>query len=373
MPVAMPGMAMSMAMLRYNAFVASIAEQGPRGRSDFSAPNMFMLDVGRTLGARHYLNIDLMGTLEKWTFPNDGSPELLQIGEQNENGAPYVDAQHPHSSPLMGLTLSDAITLGEKNQLKVFIAPRGEATEGPVAFMHRPTGAVNPDVPLGHHIGQDVGHISSTVLGAALRAGDTTLEASTFNGTEPEPAKVDLPLAIPNSYAFRLTHRWTPRFYGMASAAYALNPEPHDLDLNHVWRYSISVYNDGGDLAGWTAHNAFIWGLVNFYDHASALNSFAEEAWLHRGSHDIWTRVEALERTADELQIASTAPNEPRWVGAATIGYAYALARAPGGEITLGASLTNDILPSEFRSAYGGDPWSAKIILRASGMTSWDL
>src|SRR5262249_45983389 len=161
---------------------------------------------------------DYMGTFERWTFPDRGYPELLQIGETDENGVPFIDAQHPHSSPIMGLTLSDTIRLEtsrEKDYLKFFFAPRGESTDGPIAFMHRPSGMANPDAPLGHHVGQDVGHISSTVIGASLKLGETRIEASTFNGTEPEPDKVDLPLGPPNSYAVRLIEEFSPAVAAM--------------------------------------------------------------------------------------------------------------------------------------------------------------
>ncbi|HXL73923.1 MAG TPA: hypothetical protein VN963_09900, partial [bacterium] len=155
MPFAIPHMPpMTMLMLHGYSFFETIAEEGPRGRADFSAPNMFMADLGTTLDDRQYLNLDVMLTSDLWTVPPTGTPELLQIGENQADGQPFVDAQHPHSSPIMGLTLSDTISLGDdKSSLKLFAAPRGESTDGPVAFMHRITGEVNPDVPLGHHVG----------------------------------------------------------------------------------------------------------------------------------------------------------------------------------------------------------------------------
>jgi hypothetical protein len=375
MPLAMKDMPMKMFMLHYNSFFVQTVEEGRRGRNSFSVPNMFMLDAGSSIGDRHYLNVDLMGTFERWTFPENGTPELLQIGEENANHVPYLDAQHPHSSPIMGLTLSDAITLGSgKDHLKIFFAPRGQSTDGPVAFMHRPTGAVNPDAPLGHHVGQDVGHISSTVVGGVLRLSDTTLEVSTFNGTEPEPAKVDLPLESPNSYAARLTQMFGPHVYAMASAAYLKTPEPHDPELDHLWRYSASLYNDHIFESGWRIHNAFIWGLINDYDEASALNSFAEEFWLHKNRNHIWSRIEALQRTAGQLEISSLTPaNKPQWVTALTIGYTRKIATWDLADVGVGASLTKDFLPSEFQKAYSGEPISGKIFIQVGGMKMWDL
>lgn len=374
MPLPMANMPMSMLMFHGNAFLSQSLEEGPRGTNAFTAPNMFMIDAGQSVGDRNYINLEFMGTVEKWTYPAGGYPELLQIGEQNADHNPYIDAQHPHSSPIMGLTLSDTIALGNgKDHVKVWFAPRGESTDGPVAFMHRPTGAVNPDAPLGHHIGQDVGHISSTVIGSSIRLSDTTLEISTFNGTEPEPTKVDLPIDSPNSYAARLIQEFNPHVFAMLSAAFVKNPEPREPFLDHVSRYSASIYDDNNFESGWMLHNAFIWGLINNYDNTSALNSFAEEFWFHKKSSNIWSRIEVLQRTSAELQVTSVAPYDPKWATAVTLGYTHKLAAWESGNIGLGVSVTKDFLPTDFQNVYGGNPLSGKIFFQVSEMKMWNL
>lgn len=375
MPLPMKDMPMTMLMVQANSFATESALERPRGRDAFAVPNMFMVDLGTTVGEHHYLNVDFMGTLEKWTLPKEGYPELLQIGENRADGTPFLDSQHPHSSPIMGLTLSDTIAFGQgRDHAKLWFAPRGQSTDGPVAFMHRPTGMVNPDAPLGHHIGQDVGHISSTVVGASVKLRSTTLEISTFHGLEPEPTKVDLPLGQPDSYALRLIEEWNPHLYAMTSLAYVKNPELHDPDLDHIWRYSASFYADRELPQGWLLQEALIWGLVNGYDHASALNSFAEEFWVRKNTHSIWSRIEVLQRTPAELQIASVdRPDVGRWVTALTIGYTHELASCGEAKLSLGGSVTKDILPGVYRAAYGGDPLTARVFLQLGGMKMWEL
>lgn len=375
MPFPMQGMPMKMLMLSGNIFGGYITQEGPRGRNAGYSTNMIMLDVGTTLGDRHYLNLDLMMTSELWTLPEGGYPLLLQIGEDNSKGQPFIDAQHPHSSPIMGLTLSDTIRLGSaKDALKIYFAPRGESTEGPVAFIHRPTGMVNSDAPLGHHIGQDVGHITSTVIGASLKLGDTRFEASTFHGQEPEPTRVDLPLGTPDSGAIRVIQEFTPNFMAMASLSYINHPEPHEPDISHAWRYSASAYNRIPISEEWILNNALIFGAVTNYDHASVLNSFAEEFWFSKGAPNIWGRIEVLERTPSELGITSAPDqNRGRWVAAVTLGYTHYLAQFEGATLGLGASVTKDILPNEYSSSYGGNPWSGKVFLQLKGMRMWEL
>jgi hypothetical protein len=276
----------------------------------------------------------------------------------------------------MGLTLSDTIKLGvgEKDHLKVFFAPRGESTDGPIAFMHRPTGMVNPDAPLGHHIGQDVGHISSTVIGGSLKLGNTRFEASTYHGAEPEPTQVDLPIGAPDSGSFRVIEEFTPTFMAMASFAYVNAPEPNEPDISYELRYSASIYNQFHLSDAWTLNNALIYGSVTQYDHASLLNSFAEEFWFHGVHPNIWGRIEVLQRTPAELEVA-TAPNQNtgRWVAAVTLGYTHQLADLSGVRLGLGGSVTKDFLPDEFVASYGGSPWSGKVFLQIGGMGMWGL
>lgn len=368
-PLAMAEMPMKMWMIHGNAFLVQGFLEGPRGRNQFSVPNMIMGDIGSSLGERHYINLDLMLTFEKWTFPSSGYPELFQIGERDKNDKPYIDAQHPHSSPIMGLTLSDTIRLGTgKDHLKLFFAPRGQTTEGPIAFMHRTTGMINPDVPLGHHIGQDVSHITSTVLGSSLGIGNARFEVSVFNGTEPEPTKVDLPIGKLNSYSGRIIYEFSDNLYAMASAAYVKDPEPHEPNLSKIYRYSSSLYYQKGFFSEWMFHNTFIFGLVNSYDNFSKLRSFGEEFLIHSMDlpHNFWGRIEFVERGASELQI--TGPSDPKWVKAFTAGYTYDFWKMENNKIGIGFSATKNLIPSEFRISYGNNPLAGKIFLQLTGM-----
>ena len=375
MPLPMAGMPMKMLMVHGNIFGSRVWESGPRGRTDSFSSNMVMGDIGTTVGDYHYLNLDVMLTSERWTVPVNGYPLLLQIGEQNQNSIPFIDAQHPHSSPIMGLTFSDTISFGHnKDHLKLFFAPRGEATDGPVAFMHRSTGIINPDAPLGHHTGQDVGHISSTVIGASLKLGKSRFEASAYNGSEPQPDDIDVPLGVPDSFSFRYVQEISPQWMAMASFARVNAPESDQPDVLFENRYSASVYTTLPLSSSWTFHNSLIYGLVTQYDHAAYLSSFADE-FLFRGDRPrIWGRLEILQRTARELAIPIVIDaNQGLWMAAITLGYTHKIASIDGIELGIGGSLTQNILPSELSTAYGGNPWSGKALVQIGGMQMWGL
>jgi hypothetical protein len=356
---------------RYNVFGVISVLQGPRGVDQFAAPNYLMLDAGKTLGPRQFVNLEVMATTELWTYPRHGYSELLQIGEERDDGTPYVDAQHPHSSPIMGLSLSDTIALGNVQSLELFFSPRGPSTDGPIAYMHRNSARDNPDAPLGHHVGQDVGHISSTVLGARLKLSTWILEASAFNGTEPEPTHVDLPLGPLNSGALRATYARSSEHRLMASWAYVEQADAAYPGTTSETRLSASAY-DRFELAGvGRVDNAVIAGSIKRRPSNVPLTSLLEEFALQRGSSDLWGRIEVLQRLGSELQIPVASPvaqDDKHWVSAFTLGYTHWTPRSSWLELGLGASLTMDVIPHDWVSAYGQRaPLTARFIVQLRG------
>lgn len=359
-------------MIHGNLFVVGISQEGPRGDDRFASPNMLMADYGKSFSSGHTLGVNLMLTAEKWTFPTEGYPELFQIGEENHDGVPYIDHQHPHSSPIMGLTFSDVYRWNDntKNYLKVFFAPRGQTTEGPIAFMHRSTGVVNPDAPLGHHVGQDVGHISSTVLGGAVYLGKFSLELSAFHGQEPSPDVVELQMGPLDSGAARLGYQLAEKMLALASFAYVGNPEHNDPEIKFYRRYSLSFYNEW-TWDSWNAANTFIFGRIENMDLTSELSSFAEEFALNKKPMTLWGRLEVLQRTPDELMVDADNPGHAEWITMATLGYTHLLTSFSNMDLQLGASVSKYFIPGVFHDAYGNDPWAGKIFLQLSGMKMW--
>jgi hypothetical protein len=369
MPLAMEGMQMKMLMVNGNVYLSQTASSSSRGRSALYSTSMIMGDLGSSFGANHYLNLDLMLTAEKWLVPERGYPLPLQVGESDSSGVPYVDAQHPHSSPLMGITISDTITLGDSGDyLRLLFAPRGESTDGPVAFMHRPTGMANPDAPLGHHLGQDVGHISSTVFGVSWKKNEDRFEIAAFHGTEPKPEKVDLPLGAPNSISARWIREWSPSTASFLSVAYLHDPEATGEPDEFQGRISGSLYSSHGVSNGLLLQNALISGFVRKYDRTEWLSSFGEEFLLTRTRDRFWGRIELLERTPAELGIGSLQPDHPVWVAAFTAGVSRRVADLDEFGLFLGVSAGHDLLSASIRDAYGGNPWAGKVFLQLGGM-----
>jgi hypothetical protein len=360
-------------MVMGNAFLVESGSTGPRARHSLAGPNWVMADGGVDLAWWNRVELDAMLTAELWTTPKRGYLEPLQIGEENAAGMPYVDAQHPHSSPVMGLMIADVIQFSQVKPrvLRLWFAPRGESTDGPIAFMHRMSATFNPDAPLGHHIGQDVGHVSSTVFGASLHLGVVTLEASTFNGTEPHPTEIDLPVAEPNSFATRVIGQIGPRWTVAASFAYVDNPEGEPGDPK-VYRVSASGYLNQDLPRGWRVHASLIYGGIANYDHTPWLDSLLAEATFSDGSNSPWMRLEVLQRTAAELAVSSS--TTPQWVGALTVGFTRRIVSLWGFDFDVGVAGTLDFLPEDFQPAYGGGVVAVgRMFLEARFVKMWSL
>jgi len=340
-------------MVMGNAFLVDSGGTGLRARHSLAGPNWIMADGGVDLAWWNRVEVDAMLTAELWTLPKRGYYEPLQIGEEHSDGTPFIDAQHPHSSPAMGLMLVDVIQFSQvaPRVLRLWFAPRGEATEGPIAFMHRASAAFNPDAPLGHHIGQDVAHVTSTVIGASLHLGVVTIEASTFHGEEPHPTLIDLPVAAPDSFAARVIGQIGPHWTAAASFAYVDNPEHEAIDTK-VYRVSTSGYLHYDLQRSWRVHASLVYGGIANYDHVPWLSSLLAEATFSDGSNSPFIRVEVLQRTAAELAVSDS--TAPQWVGALTLGFARRIATLWGFDFNVGATGTLSMLPSDFQPAYGG-------------------
>ena len=349
-------------------FAVYTAAGGPRGAHQFAAPNWFMLEARRALGARQMLSIEAMATAELWTFPDHGYAELLQAGEERSDGSVYRDAQHPHSSPLMGLRLADEIALGEGRSLVLSFAPRGASTDGPVAFMHRASARDNPDAPLGHHVGQDVGHISSTVLAAGLALGGFTVEASAFNGDEPQPSKVDLPLGPMNSTALRLSQELAPGHRVSAWLAQVRQADELYPGTRSATRSGLAILDHWVVGPGAIDHS-LVYGSIARHPDGNRLQSILDEGtWALRG-RELWWRAELLQRLPVELGIpvgGATDEWQSRWVSALTVGCTQWWRTGATVQAGLGLALTADAVPAAWATAYGGrTPLTWRLVLQA--------
>jgi hypothetical protein len=363
------GMCMPKAVFRTSLDVhgtfygAHIDTSGPRGRKAFSAPDMVMIEAGRQLDPRNRARLSFMGTTDLWTVPENGTPELLQSGESKKTGLPFVDAQHPHSSPIMGLELSNTTTLAPGRKITVFGAPRGEAEAGVPTFMHRESAQGNMDAPLGHHL-QDATHISSSVIGARIQSGNTTAGVSAFCGLEPSPQSVDLKMCRPDSYGARLQQKLSGSLTVGGSLARISSTHPNQVPERErslaVWVSTHHALRGGATLSTFATATQVV-----HPDEARTLHSLLTEANYQQGSDRAFLRAERLERTPEQLQLAPRdGSDRPRSIHALSVGYERQVLARSVYDVGVGGALTQLMLPRTFQDAYGGNPRSLKISVR---------
>src|SRR5207245_906834 len=136
--------------------------------------------------------------------------------------------------------------------LSLYLAPVGEPAMGPVAFPHRPSAANDPLAPISHHW-QDGTHITFGVLTAGVFTRTAQLEASWFNGREPDEDRTDFDYAGRrlDSYSARVTVNPGPRWSFSGWYAYLRSPEELRPDES-LHRFGVSVlttqpFGGGGD------------------------------------------------------------------------------------------------------------------------------
>jgi hypothetical protein len=331
---------------------------GPRGTTTHAAENWAMLMGTRYLGPG-ILDLRLMGSLEPWTLPPGGTPQLFQTGETYQN-RPLRDQQHPHDL-FMELAARYTWTLSDRSSIFAYGALAGEPALGPVAFMHRPSAADNHWAPLAHHL-QDSTHITYgvTTLGARYEA--FQLEGSLFNGREPGENRVGFDFGPLDSWSTRLS--WVPSPNWVAQVSYGQLKSPEALLPGDIHRTTASVANVQ-PFPGGTWSNSLVWGQnKELHDGVNVLQSYGVESqvdWLEK--NHAYGRLELVDKTGLDLG-GDAHDHGANRVLALTLGGIRDLDTSDKFDLGLGADATVYSLDQETRAVYGENPVSFRVYLR---------
>src|SRR6266446_6098099 len=233
-------------MLHGRGFVQYDWQEGSRGGNQLGVTNWVMAAASRSLGGGR-LELRGMLSVEPWTIGARGYPLLLQSGE-SYGGAPLHDRQHPHDL-FMETAALYRHPIGGAFGVEVYGAAAGEPALGPTAFMHRPSGMINPFPPIGHHW-QDSTHISFGVITAGVYTRWAKLEGSVFHGREPDEDRWNFDFGALDSWSGRLSLNPTDQTSFQVSYGYIHSPEAlePDVSLHRVTAsatYSAPIRTDG--------------------------------------------------------------------------------------------------------------------------------
>ena len=360
-------------MLHGFAFGQYNTQSGARGSSQFGSLNWGMLMATHELGGGRF-QVRTMLSLDAAGVSSRGYPLLLQSGETFD-GASIHDRQHPHDLWMeLGAMYDREITktLG----ITLYAAPSGEPALGPVAFMHRPSAMDIPTAPIGHHW-QDATHISFGVLTAGLFTHEWRLEASVFNGREPDQQRWNFDPIRLDSYSARVSYNPTANWslnagYGFLKSPESLTPDVSIHRTTSGAMFGKKLGNDG-QLA-----TTFLWGANLRSDHPGLSHSglVESEAVLDR-SNTVFGRIEFVQKSADDLVLIGSPLNFPAPqtfnVGAVSAGYIREILPMRAATLGLGAMGTLNLVPQSLQTAYGSrTPVGLLVFVRLRPLASHD-
>jgi hypothetical protein len=330
---------------------------GPRGDSQSFSTSMLMLMARRdlpdaALGLRFMVSADpLMG--------KEGYPLLFQTGETADGHTPLIDRQHPHDL-IMEAALSYSVNLSPLSAVFVYAGLPGEPALGPDAFMHRLSGIDNPEAPLTHHW-LDSTHISWGVLTAGYSLSNLRLEASAFNGREPDQDRYNIELRPLDSWSARLSYNPTRDWSLQGSYGYLASPEQLEPQIS-VRRTTASASYNAPATLWW--QTTLAWGRNDPSAGAPSNAWLLESAAQLARVHTVFGRLERVDK--DELFL----PGSPLFgrsftINALTLGYVYDFAHLEALRFGVGGLVSFYNYPRELDAAYGESPVSFMVFVRA--------
>jgi hypothetical protein len=346
-----------MAML--DGFVDGIYDDqgGARGATRTFSSSMLMLMARRELeggafGVRLMISADpLMGA--------SGYPLLLQTGESADGRVPLIDRQHPHNL-LMEAAATWSRALSAVSSVFVYLGPAGEPALGPTSFMQRLSAMDDPAAPLTHHW-LDSTHVSYGVVTAGYVFGRFKLDASAFNGREPDQHRYDVELRALDSYAARLTWNATADLSMQLSSGHLASPEQLEPGVG-VRRTTASVSYNSHAFGEW-------WQTTAAWGRNSPSQGRGSSGWLLESALKLTARQTLFgraEHVAKEELFLPGAPlaGESFMVNALSLGYIYDFAQLDSAAFGVGGLASSYGFPAALNATYGYRPTSFMMFVR---------
>ena len=321
-----------------------------RGSTQAGSINWVMGMARREVGAGR-LGLRGMFSLEPATIGGCGYPDLLATGEQCD-GDSIHDRQHQHDFLMEIAGEYDRPLRGDLRWL-LYAGLAGEPALGPVAYPHRLSAMPNPLAPIAHHW-LDASHITFGVVTTGVFTRRWKVEASLFNGREPDEKRWDLDRAALDSFSGRISFAPSDDILLQVSAGHLNEAEPGEgglprVDVDRVTA-SVTYHRRAGGQNLWASTLA--WGRneeTGVGSHALLL-----ETSLTRGERDVWFgRFELAGKTAHDLHIHELDGHELLTVGKLHGGYTRYLASAAGLRLGVGGHLSAGLVPETIQPQYG--------------------
>ena len=209
--------------VRFNGavFVQALFEPSDRHRTggpqtrQVTSTNWGMMMARRSVAGGRF-GVRTMLSAEPWTVSRCGSLNFLAVGEVC-GGETVHDRQQPHDL-FMELAVDYERRLRGQWLWQIYAGLAGEPAFGPPGYPHRASALANPSGPITHHW-LDSTHVTYGVVTGGIRNHRWKVEASTFNGREPDDNRADLDVGGFDSASARVSFLPTDRWALQMSAA----------------------------------------------------------------------------------------------------------------------------------------------------------
>jgi len=286
-----------------------------------------------------------------------GYPLLLASGETANGVDVLVDRQHPHDL-FMELSASYSVQLSEKSSIFLYGGLPGEPAFRPPAFMHRMSIMDSPEAPISHHW-LDSTHITFGVVTAGIVHQNVKIEASRFNGREPDENRYDIETAPLDSTAARIS--WNPTANVALQASWADLKSPEQLEPEEDetrWSASAIYTRNFGDGNWWSTTAA--WGRRD-KDHGS-LDALVLESAV---GLDAWALFGRAEYTESNELVPEHGHRGPTYnAGRVSLGAIHYFEVASNVKFGIGGLYARNFVPAALEPLYDGDPAGAMAFVR---------
>ena len=330
-------------------------QSGPRGGDKAFASGMLMGMASRPLGDG-MLQLRAMFSPDPLMGPR-GYPLLLATGETANGRTPLIDRQHPHDL-FMELSASLSQNIGQASSVFIYGGLPGEPAFGPPAFMHRESIMDSPEAPISHHW-LDSTHISFGVVTAGVIIGNVKLEASRFNGREPDQHRWNIETGPLDSSSIRLSWNPSRTLALQGSWGHLVSPEQLEPGVDQK-RLSASALWADEIAPGWRAAATLAWGRKTVQHQSD--DAFAAEASL---KHAGWTIFGRGERVDNPELLGLEEQGQAFRVGKVSVGVLRDFSIADHLSFGAGGLFAVNFVPHALAPAYGGrNPTGAMGFLR---------
>jgi hypothetical protein len=227
--------------------------------------------------------------------------------------------------------------------------------------MHRASGMDDPEAPITHHW-LDNTHITFGVVTGGLVLGKVKLDASIFNGRQPDANRYDIEIDNLDSWSTRVSWNPSPSWamqvsYGQLEGAELQHTVPVEVD-----RVTASVtYHRVLTKGYWQTTLAFGRNNQEFLRHTDGY--LLESALKLRGNTTVFARLENVGKD-DLFPVASALHHEIFTVTKLGVGAVHDLRGVWHGHFGVGAVYNFHVLPRTLDLFYGDDPDSWSVFAR---------